>query len=202
MLIDFTNFQQASDWAMGHSYFFIFLIMCAEGPITTAAAGFAAALGYFNPWAILAISVLGDLVPDSIYYLFGYLSRLTLIEKIGFRLGLTQSRIDSLEDKLKKHFGKSMVILKLTPVLPTFGFMLVGYLKLSFIAFTKFSAAVTVPKSILFLALGYFFGRLYDINQYLHYAEIFFPAVIAGGMVVFAIYKKMINAVAKKIEKL
>jgi len=104
--------------------------------------------------------------------------------------------------KLREHFGKTMVALKLTPVVPTFGFMLVGYLRLSFIKFTKYSSAVTVPKSITFLVLGYFFGRLYDINQYLHYAEIFFPImviVILGGII---IYNKISARIANKLEKL
>ena len=202
MSIDFTNFQQVLSWVLTHGYFFLFLVMCVEGPITTAAAGFGAALGYFNPWAILVLSILGDLVPDAIYYFIGYIGRFTIIEKVGFRLGLTQARIDRLEDKLRKHYGKSMVALKLTPVIPTFGFMLVGYLRLSFVKFMEFSAAVTLPKSIIFLILGYFFGRLYNINQYLHYAEVMFPLAGIAILLIYITYKKVSAKLAGKIEKL
>lgn len=202
MAIDFTSFAAVFMWVIAHGYFFIFLIMCVEGPITTAAAGFAAALGYFNPGLILIISILGDLIPDSIYYAIGYFGRFALIEKFSLRIGLTQARIDSLEKKLQKHFGRSMIVLKLTPIVPTVAFMLVGYLKLPFIRFTKFSAAVTVPKSIIFLALGYFFGQLYNINQYLHYASIFFPVVIISGMLFFIAYRRIEKLVANKIEKI
>ena len=202
MLPDINNFQQASRWVISHGYFFIFLVMCLEGPVTTAAAGFAAALGYFNPWVILTLSILGDVIPDSIYYFVGYIGRFSVVEKFGFRIGLTQARIDSLGKKLKEHFGKSMVALKLTPVIPTFGFMLVGYLKLSFIRFTEYSAAVTIPKSILFLVLGYFFGRLYNINQYLHYAEIFFPLTVLAILGIYLGYKKTSLIIASKIDKL
>jgi membrane protein DedA with SNARE-associated domain len=202
MAIDFTSFASVFAWVVAHGYFFIFLIMCVEGPMTTAAAGFAVALGYFNLELILAISILGDLIPDSIYYCIGYFGRFAIIEKFGLRMGLTQKRIDNLEDKLKKHFGKSMIVLKLTPVIPTFAFMLVGYLKLSFIKFTKFSAAVTIPKSIMFLALGYFFGRLYNINQYLHYAGIFFPLAVISIVIIAIVYQRITKVVANKIEKI
>ena len=201
-MLDFTNFQQVFTWVIAHGYFLVFLIMCVEGPITTAAAGFAAALGYFDPWVVLIISVLGDLIPDSIYYFIGYSGRFSIVEKFGFRLGLTQARIDGLEKKLKAHLGKTMVALKLTPVIPTFGFMLVGYLKLSFMKFTKFSALVTIPKSIIFLVIGYFFGRLYNIDQYVHYAEIFFPLTVLVIAGLYFGYKKASVLIASKIEKL
>jgi membrane protein DedA with SNARE-associated domain len=202
MGIDFSNFQQTLAWVIAHGYLIIFLVMCAEGPVTTAAAGFAAALGYFNPWIILVLSVLGDLVPDSLYYSIGYFGRGPVLEKAARYFGLTQVRVDRIETKLREHFGKTMVALKLTPVVPTFGFMLVGYLQLSFTKFTKYSSSVTVPKSITFLVLGYFFGRLYNISQYLHYAEIFFPIVviiILGGIIS---YNKISARVANKLEKL
>ena len=202
MAIDFSSFSSVFAWVIAHGYFFIFLVMCVEGPVATTAAGFAAALGYFNPWFILIISILGDLIPDSIYYFIGYSSRFAFIEKIGVRFGLTQNRINGLESKFKKHFGKSMVVLKLTPVIPTFGFLLVGYLKLSFLRFTKFSAVVTIPKSILFLLLGYFFGQVYNINQYLHYASIFFPVAIGCIAFVVIAYQRATFLLAEKIEKL
>jgi membrane protein DedA with SNARE-associated domain len=199
---NFADFHQAAMWVMSHGYFFIFLVMCVEGPITTAAAGFAAALGIFNPWVILIISILGDLVPDSLYYSFGYISRFAILEKISNHIGLTHERIKNLENKLKEHFGKTMIALKLTPLISTLGFMVVGYLRLSFLEFTGYSASITIPKSIVFLLLGYFFGQLYNINQYLHYAEIFFPIAIVMGILALLAYKKISAIVAKKVEKI
>jgi len=202
MILTFTDFHQTVTWVMAHGYPIIFLVMCIEGPFTTAAAGFAAALGFFNPWAILVISILGDIIPDSLYYFLGYISRFAIIEKIGTRMGLTHTRIESLESKLKEHFGKTMVALKLTPFVSTPGFMVVGYLRLSFLRFTGYSASITVPKSIIFLVLGYFFGQLYNINQYLHYAEIFFPIVVVFIVAMSLGYKRLSSMIAKKVEKL
>ncbi len=199
---DLANFHQTFLWVIAHGYVLIFLVMCAEGPVTTAAAGFASALGYFNPWIILVLSISGDLVPDSLYYMVGYFGRFAFIEKLGLRLHLTETRVGRMEDRLEKNFGKTMVALKVTPVIPTFGFMLIGYLKLSFIRFTEYSALVTVPKSIMFLAIGYYFGRLYDINRYLHYAGIFFPVAVLVALLVYLGYKKIAAIVAKKAGKI
>jgi membrane protein DedA with SNARE-associated domain len=202
MLENMADFQQVLAWAIAHGYTFIFLVMCLEGPMITAASGFAAALGFFNPWVILVLSILGDLVPDSIYYLIGYIGRFAVIERIAHRLGLNQERIRRIEEHLKKHFGKTMIALKLTPVVPTPGFMLVGYLRLSFVNFTKYSAAVTLPKTIIFLVIGYFFGQLYNINQYLHYAEVIFPLTVVILMLIYFGQKKLSEIIAKKVEKI
>ena len=202
MNIDFSNFQGVFDWVIANGYIFIFLAMCIEGPVTTAAAGFASALGYFDPFIILIISILGDLVPDSIYYYIGYFGQGPVVEKAVRYFGLTKKRVLRIKELSKEHFGKTMVVLKLTPVVPTLGFILVGYLKLSFIKFTKYSALVTIPKSILFLVLGYFFGRLYNISKYLHYIEIFIPVIIIILVIIFVLYKKMSVTIAEKIEKI
>ena len=155
MLQNITDFHQVLVWTIAHGYAFIFLAMCLEGPMITTAAGFAAALGFFNPWAILILSILGDLVPDGIYYLIGYIGRFAVIERIAHRLGLNQERIQRTENQLKKHFGKTMVALKLTPLMSVPGFMLVGYLKLSFGRFIYYCSAITFPKSIIFLIIGH-----------------------------------------------
>ena len=136
MSIDFTNFQAVFHWVIANGYWFIFLVMCVEGPMTTAAAGFASALGYFDPFIVLLLSILGDLVPDSIYYSLGYFGRGPMVEKAIHYFGLTKERVLRIENLLKEHFGKTMVVLKLTPIVPTLGFILVGYLKLSFLKLT------------------------------------------------------------------
>ena len=201
MTIDFSNFQQVFSWIISHGYPLIFLVMCVEGPIITAAAGFAAALGYFNPWAIFVISILGDLIPDSIYYLIGYISRGKILDKIAAYFGLTKKRVSRIEELLRKHFGKTMLALKLTPIVPTPGFMLVGFLRLSFVKFTGYSAAVTIPKSAIFLMAGYFFGQMYNINQYLHNLVILIPIVVLIVVVLIVAYQKISKIITKKIEK-
>lgn len=202
MNIDFSNFQLVFNWVIANGYLFIFLAMCVEGPVTTAAAGLASALGYLDPWLVLIISILGDLVPDSIYYLIGYIGRLSIIKKIGYRLGLTESRILKMEELLKKHFVKTMIVLKFTPLVTVIGFMLVGYLKISFKRFMSLCSAVTIPKSIIFLALGYFFGQLYDINKYLHDIKIFLPLAVLVAFFVYIGYKKISTTIGKKFESI
>mgnify|MGYP001591522550 CR=1 FL=1 len=48
------SFATVFDWVIKHGYLFIFIAMCVEGPVVTAAAAFAAALGYFS-WPVIFI---------------------------------------------------------------------------------------------------------------------------------------------------
>ncbi|NTU67199.1 MAG: hypothetical protein HGB08_04765 [Candidatus Moranbacteria bacterium] len=194
------TFQDAFSWVAAHGYFFIFLVMCIEGPVTTAAAGFAAALGYFNPVAIYALSVLGDLIPDTIYYLFGYLGQRTFVRKIGVRMGFNDSRISNTAALFEKHFGKTMVISKLTPVVSTYGSILAGYLKLSYKKFIFYCAEITFTKSAIFLLLGYYFGRSYRINEYLHNIAIALPIGAAIMVLIYVGYNKLSAMLAKRLE--
>jgi len=202
MAVDFTNFQQAASWVITHGYILVFLVMCFEGPIITAAAGFAAALGFFDPWIILILAILGDIIPDAIYYLMGYKGRLVSVEKKMSSIGFTKDRADRLENLLRKHFVKTLVGMKFTPVIAPFGYMIIGYMKLSFWRFIYVCSAVTVPKAIVFLLIGYYFGQLYNINEYIHNIIILIPIAVALIFVLYFIYKAVANAISKKVGKI
>jgi membrane protein DedA with SNARE-associated domain len=199
MGIDFADFQQVFAWTILHGYVIIFLVMCVEGPIVTAAAGFASALGYFNPLAIFILSILGDIVPDVIYYIIGYSSRNAFVERFSGYFGLSKGRVGRLETALQKHFTKTMIAMKFTPLVPTYGFMLVGYLRLSFRKFLILCLAVTIPKSLVFLLLGYFFGQLYNINTYLHYLIILFPLSVVVAIAIYFGHKKISAVIAQRV---
>lgn len=200
-MFNFANFDLVVAWVASHSYLFIFLIFCLEGPIATAAVGFLTAAGHFNLGIILVLSVAGDLVPDSIYYFIGYYSRFSFIKKIGQRLGLRESRITKIENGVKRHFGKTMVILKLTPIVATLGFMAIGYLKIPYQKFISWCSFVTVPKVIIFFSFGYFFGHLYNIDQYLKYVSIFLPISVIVIIFSYLGYNKLVAILVKKIER-
>ena len=202
MAVDFTNFQQAASWVISHGYILVFLVMCFEGPIITAAAGFAAALGFFDPWLILILAILGDIIPDAIYYLMGYKGRLVSVEKKMSSIGFTKDRADRLENLLRRHFIKTLVGMKFTPVIAPFGYMIIGYMKLSFWKFIYVCSAVTIPKAIVFLLVGYYFGQLYNINEYIHNIIILIPSVVALIFVLYFMYKIIANAISKKVGKI
>ncbi|MEP7162436.1 MAG: VTT domain-containing protein [Candidatus Moraniibacteriota bacterium] len=196
------NFHDLVQWAIANSYWLIFLAMCVEGPVTTAAAGFASALGYFDPWIIFLLSILGDLLPDSLYYFLGSMSRFTLTHRLARRFGLREERLSNIERLLHENFGMAMIALKFTPVVPVAGFMLIGALNLSFRRFLLWCTLLTLPKAALFLLLGYFFGAFYNFSDYLHRASTFLPVLVAIAFGSYFLFRKITDALQKKTAQL
>lgn len=202
MTADFNSFQQAFSWIIAHGYPLMFLAMCIEGPTVTAAATFAVTFGYFNPFIVFTLSILGDVLPDAIYYAIGFRGRLTVVKRFGKYFGLTEERIERLEQTIKTHGGKTVAVLKYTPVLSTPGLMLVGAMRMKFGRFMWFVFIVTLQKTLTFMALGYFFGKAYNIGKYIKYGALLPFVIILLYFIFMFAYKKFSERIVNKIEKL
>jgi membrane protein DedA with SNARE-associated domain len=146
--MDQASLNTALTWIIHHGYWLMLIAMLIEGPIITAAAAFAVALGYFDLTAVFLLSLAGDLLADVAYYGIGWVGRKQLAERWGHRVGLTTERMQHMEKLLEQHTVKTILILKLTPVLPTPGLILVGALRIPIRKFTLISLLITLPKTI------------------------------------------------------
>ena len=162
-VFNITSFASAFSWVIAHGYPLMFVAMLIEGPIVTAAATFAVVFGYFNISMIFVLSILGDIVADVIYYIIGYFSRIQVVERFGHHFGLTYDRMNRIEKLLNNHPTKTLIVLKLTPVLPTPGLMIVGATRMPLRKFVTICAAIIIPKTIFFMIVGYYFGAAYDM---------------------------------------
>src|SRR5579859_2852137 len=65
-----------------YRYWILFPLACFEGPITGFIIGTLVALGYFNVFAAYFLLVMGDIIPDTAYYLLGrYGEKGTFVKK-------------------------------------------------------------------------------------------------------------------------
>lgn len=202
ILLHSVTFSVMAHWVISQGYWIIFLAMLIEGPIVTAAAAFAVALGYFNLFAIFGLSLAGDLVADVIYYAIGYWGRITLVERFGHYFGLTHERIMRMESLMRDHAIKTLIALKLTPVLPTPGLMIVGATKMDLKKFATISILITLPKSIVFMIIGYYFGQEYD--KYSAYVKSSGYVILAIAVVVIIanyLWIKSSARIGRAIEK-
>ena len=156
-----TTFVALVHWVITHGYFLFFIAAFLEGPLVTAAAGVAASLGYYSLPIIIVLSVMGDLVADTVYYTIGYWSRKTLITRYGSYVGLTHERMQSLEFMLHRHVGKSMIVIKLSPAIPVPGLIMIGSARVPLKKFVIIALLITLPKSLLFAFIGFYAGHAY-----------------------------------------
>ncbi len=197
------TFSTAFTWVIAHGYILMFIAMLIEGPIITAAAAFAVALGYFSLPIVFMLALLGDIIADIVYYLIGYFSRITIIEKYGKFVGLSQSRMKRIEKLINSHPIKTLIVLKLMPILPTPGLMIVGSTRMKLKKFITISSIIILPKTIFFLVVGYYFGEAYNIimKRFEKGTLMFFLFAIILGMIYY-LFNKFTQFLAKKIEKI
>lgn len=196
-----SSFQGTFAYLIAGGYVLMFIAMVFEGPMITAAATFAATLGYFNIFAVFALAILGDLVADIGYYAAGYIGRVAFVERYGHRFGLSQARMQRLERLLHTHPSKTITVIKLIPGIAPPGLMMVGAVRLPPAKFATIALLIILPKVLLFMFLGYYFGHAYDaISGYVQNAEYFIIIAVAFTVVAYYGYTKLTGLFAYRLE--
>ncbi|MBM3183767.1 MAG: DedA family protein [Chlamydiae bacterium] len=195
-----TVFSDTLAWIISHGYTILFLVMVVEGPAITAIGAFAAALGYFDLWWVFFLSILGNLLPDLIYYVLGFWGRRQFVDKYGHYLGIRKEKVERLEGLFQKHVGKTITLVKLIPALATPGLIMAGVLRVPIKPYIFWSLIVTIPSSGFYLFLGYFCEPAYEmIASYEKYGEYSVLGLIGIFVIVYFLRKKLSRKMAAKV---
>ncbi|OHB24892.1 MAG: hypothetical protein A2542_00640 [Parcubacteria group bacterium RIFOXYD2_FULL_52_8] len=148
-----------------YGYFFLFPVAVAEGPIVTVIAAFLASLELFHVAIVYVVVVAADLFGDVIFYVIGrWGGNLPWMA----RLGLHTARAEQLTKHYETHGGKILVMGKLTHAAGFAVLLAAGAAKMSIGKFLWYNTLATLPKSLAFVLLGYFFGHAYNqVDTYL-----------------------------------
>lgn len=200
MIFNMSNLSTMLPAIQGSGYFLVFILMVIEGPIVTYVAAIASSFGFFDIWVIFFLSLFGNLLPDMLFYSIGRYSRGGRIERsLSNYFGLTNHRIKKIEENLKKHAGKTIFIVKITPILPIPGLILAGFAKISLRKFIVIDFLFNFVAAIIFVALGFYSGiTVNNISKYLKIGEIIIPALIILVVAVYFLFKKVIRSISEK----
>ena len=188
-------------WVIAHGYFLFFIMMFFESPLVTAAAGVAAALGYYSLTVIIILSILGDFMADLVYYTIGYWSRRTLITRYGHYVGLTQERMHSLERLLHRHAAKALIIIKLSPIIPIPGLIMIGSVRVPVKQFIITSLLITLPRSLVFALMGFYVGKAYErLSGVISNSMSLVTFIMAVVFITYFMYKKISAKIAQEIK--
>lgn len=179
-----------------YSYWILFPLIVVEGPITTIIAGFLVSVGFMVFIPAYLIIVIADLVGDVLYYTVGrYFLTSGVIKFLNF-LDVDMKKINKAENVMKRNIGKILFFGKLSHAIGGPILVAAGALRVPIGDFVWFNFWATLPKSLVFLLVGYFFGHAFSrIDKYLGWTTVGL-AVITGLAVIgyWLIFKK-----AKKI---
>ncbi len=203
-----SNISQPALWTDSpEGYFLMFVAMAVGGPAVTSAGAFAAAFGVFNIWIVFLVSIASNLFPDALYYAIGFWGREQLIERLikkyGKYIKVTKEEMLHLEKLYENHVGKTLTFVKLVPFLATPGLVAAGVVRVPLKRYIFWSIVVTLPTSLVFLIIGYYFGAAYErIAHYTEYGGIFAAALFVIFITISYFYRKFTKKIEGKIDEL
>ncbi|WP_096786451.1 DedA family protein [Rhodobacter sp. CZR27] len=129
-----------------------------EGPIITIIAAWLAQQSILDIRAVLATVVAADLAGDAILYAAGRAGG----HRIARLLRLDEARVADLSGQLNRNSGRLLIGAKLTHAAGAAVLFSSGAARVPFAWFMLCNLVATVPKSLAFIALGWWTGESYD----------------------------------------
>lgn len=171
-----------------YGYSLLFPIAILEGPIVSVLAGFLVSLHQFNFWLAFGVLVLGDLTGDMLLYAVGRWGSRSLLHKWGERLGITEAKLNQAERFYHNHSKKTLLFGKWSHALGMVVLVAAGTVKGKFWEFAWVNLLGTLPKTLFFVLIGYYFGSWYQrINSYIEYAAVGIGTLIITFGIVYYI---------------
>jgi membrane protein DedA with SNARE-associated domain len=140
-----------------------------EGPIVTVIAAYLAQQGYMNVLAVYLVCVVGDLFGDSLLYALGRYGATRLPGRLTRWLGLTKAREVALTAHFAAKGGRTLLLGKWTHSAGMPIMVASGMARMNFATYLWFNLLGTLPKTLLFVVLGFFLGAAYSaIDTYIY----------------------------------
>ena len=183
--------EQIISLLLQYKYLIFFPLVVIEGPIVTTISGFLTSLGYFNIFFLYVIAVIGDVSGDVLYYSLGYFGGKRIYTRGRF-LWIKMDQVQKLKNHFDNHFGKTLLFGKWTQSFGAAVLVASGVAKVPLGKFVWYNFVGTVPKTLLFLLVGYYFGRsITEFDTYFGYfTVIMFFAIVLGAGIFYFIRKR------------
>ncbi|MEO8243620.1 MAG: VTT domain-containing protein [bacterium] len=152
-----------------------------EGPIVTVIGAYLARLGYMPIVGVYLVCILGDLIGDAFYYSLGRFGPRILSERWQNRLGMTNARKLTLTEHFADKGGRTLLFGKWTHSAGLPIMIASGMGRMNFTAYMAYNLLGTIPKTLLFVALGYFLGHAYaSIDTYIYRISLILLVAVLG----------------------
>lgn len=185
-----------------YSYFVLFPLVIVEGPVVTIITGFLVSLGFMDFIPAYFTIIAGDLAGDILYYSAGRWWLNKTYKNVMKFFGIRLTVLEKLEELLKNKTGPTIFFGKLSHAIGGIVLFASGLAEIPFYRFMEFNFFATLPKSLILLAVGYYFGStVSSFRKALDYTVIglFVFTIILIGVYFAVTYVS--NKFIKKLEK-
>jgi membrane protein DedA with SNARE-associated domain len=185
-----------------YSYLILFPLVVVEGPVVTIISGFLVSLGFMDLIPTYLTIVTADLTGDFLYYSAGRWWLNKAYKGIVNFFGIDMKLVHKLERSIKENRGPFLFFGKLSHALGGLILFAAGSAEIPIKDFMWFNFWATLPKSLILLAVGYYFGStVSNFKRYLDFTVLglfVFTIVLIGlyfGVTYFS--NKFINKLEK-----
>jgi membrane protein DedA with SNARE-associated domain len=151
--------DQALALILQFKYLILFPLAAFEGPVVSLIAGFLVYTGQLNPYIAFVVLILGDVIPDSVYYFIG---RFGNAKNLHSKVRVISNNFKRIETMWSEHGKKTMFLGKLAYGLSHFFLISAGLVKMPFRKFVAYAVLVTFFQFGILMALGYYLGGSYQ----------------------------------------
>jgi len=182
-----------------YRYFILFPIAIFEGPIISVIAGLLIALKYMDFYVAFPVLVAGDLVGDLLLYALGHWGKKKFAAKWGRYIGINNARLAKIEKHFEKNAGKTLLLGKVFHGIGGVFLFAAGAVNVPFPKFMWFNFLGTVPKSLILISVGFYFGyALATIKSILELVGVFVVGTAAVAILAWLYFHKNENIVVEE----
>lgn len=178
-----------------YKYVILFPLAIVEGPILAVIAGFLCISGFLNPFIVYPIIVFGDIIGDSLCYMFGRWGVPRFLKKFVKEFGLKPENMIQVRTYFDANPNKTISLSKITLGIGFAGIYLAGNARIPYPRFIRICLITSALQYIVYLSIGLLFGDAY--KQISHYLNFFAAFTIVTFLGIILIY--FVRSIRKKI---
>lgn len=144
---------------LAYRYWVLLPLAIIEGPMLAFVCGVLISLGFLSAPLTLFILVVGDIIPDTIFYTLGrFWSDRPFVKRIAARIGVTEAHFDDAQRLWVEHPGKTMLMSKFAYGVSAAFLFMAGLMRMSAYRFYGYSVSISIAHYMVIVIVGYYFG--------------------------------------------
>ena len=142
-----------------YRYWVLLPLAIVEGPMLAFACGVLVSLGILGALPTLCILVIGDIIPDTVFYSLGrFWSDRPFVKRLALRIGVTDDHFKDAQSLWHEHPGKTMLMSKFAYGISSAFLFMAGLMRMPALRFYGYSISISIAHYIVSMSAGYYFG--------------------------------------------
>jgi membrane-associated protein len=144
---------------LAYKYWVLLPLAIVEGPMLAFVSGVLISIGILSAPIALIILVIGDIIPDTIFYTAGrFWSDRPFVKRLAARIGVTDEHFDDAQNLWNEHPGKTMLMSKFAYGVSSAFLFMAGLMRMPAYRFYGYSISISFAHYIVIMTAGYYFG--------------------------------------------